>query len=178
MDVRITRSQRNLWRGFFELMTDEKLPFSAITINQICEKALVHRSTFYQHFSDKYALLDYGLQTLYTPYWELSSEAKLQAPFVTAASFFKGSQAEELLETQKQDAVFQQLLQEKSSQSMAADFYDYYQKLELDELPTSLLVQQTVSTIFALSQWQQGQTDNISPETMDKYFQRLKPTIQ
>ncbi|WP_314209309.1 hypothetical protein [Vagococcus salmoninarum] len=74
--------------------------------------------------------------------------------------------------------MFQQLLQEKSSQSMAADFYDYYQKLELDELPTSLLVQQTVSTIFALSQWQQGQTDNISPETMDKYFQRLKPTIQ
>ncbi|MGY3745936.1 TetR/AcrR family transcriptional regulator [Vagococcus salmoninarum] len=88
MDVRITRSQRNLWRGFFELMTDEKLPFSAITINQICEKALVHRSTFYQHFSDKYALLDYGLQILYTPYWELASEAKLQAPFVTAASFF------------------------------------------------------------------------------------------
>lgn len=74
--------------------------------------------------------------------------------------------------------MFQQLLQEKSSQSMAADFYDYYQKLELDELPTSLLVQQTVSTIFALSQWQQGQTDNILPETMDKYFQRLKPTIQ
>lgn len=30
--------------------------FSSITINHICEKAMIHRSTFYRHYEDKFEL--------------------------------------------------------------------------------------------------------------------------
>ncbi|RUS49213.1 TetR family transcriptional regulator [Cohnella sp. AR92] len=33
-------------------------PFSAITVNDICEEALVHRSTFYRYYVDKYNLFN------------------------------------------------------------------------------------------------------------------------
>lgn len=34
-------------------------PFEKITIKQICDRAGVIRATFYNHFEDKYAALDY-----------------------------------------------------------------------------------------------------------------------
>lgn len=36
-------------------------PFSRITVDSICIEAMVSRSTFYQHFEDKYALLRFML---------------------------------------------------------------------------------------------------------------------
>lgn len=41
-----------------ELLMQEK-PFDKITIKQICDRAGVIRATFYNHFEDKYAALDY-----------------------------------------------------------------------------------------------------------------------
>jgi AcrR family transcriptional regulator len=32
--------------------------FAAVTVRDLCERAMVNRSTFYRHFLDKYALLD------------------------------------------------------------------------------------------------------------------------
>lgn len=39
----------------------EKKPFSKITVNELCEKSMIVRSTFYLHFQDKYNLLSYCL---------------------------------------------------------------------------------------------------------------------
>ncbi|EUJ19891.1 transcriptional regulator [Listeria grandensis FSL F6-0971] len=39
----------------------EKEELSSITVNDICKEALVHRTTFYKHFYDKYDLLMYVL---------------------------------------------------------------------------------------------------------------------
>ncbi len=41
-----------------ELLMQEK-PFDKITIKQICDRAGVIRATFYNHFEDKYAALNY-----------------------------------------------------------------------------------------------------------------------
>lgn len=39
--------------------------FEQITIKQICERAMVHRTTFYQHYEDKEALLEQGIRGMY-----------------------------------------------------------------------------------------------------------------
>lgn len=39
---------------FMDLLREK--PFSSITINHICEKAMIHRSTFYRYYDDKYEL--------------------------------------------------------------------------------------------------------------------------
>lgn len=56
LDRRIKRSLRLLKQSFLELMKEKK--FASITIQDITDRADVNRSTFYAHFSDKYALLD------------------------------------------------------------------------------------------------------------------------
>ncbi|HDR7705434.1 TPA: TetR/AcrR family transcriptional regulator [Bacillus thuringiensis] len=48
------RTQILITNTFMELLREK--PFSAITINHICEKAMIHRSTFYRYYVDKYEL--------------------------------------------------------------------------------------------------------------------------
>ena len=48
------RTQNIIKDAFMELLKEKT--FSSITINHICEKAMIHRSTFYRHYEDKYEL--------------------------------------------------------------------------------------------------------------------------
>ncbi|MDO4563279.1 MAG: TetR/AcrR family transcriptional regulator C-terminal domain-containing protein [Clostridia bacterium] len=56
-DLRIRRTYKLLTESLLKLM--KKKPFEKITVKDICEDALVHRTTFYTHFQDKYDLLHY-----------------------------------------------------------------------------------------------------------------------
>ena len=49
-----------LKEALFEVMT--KKSFEEIKINDICNVAMVHRTTFYSHFDDKYDLLEYCIK--------------------------------------------------------------------------------------------------------------------
>ncbi|AMC94373.1 hypothetical protein AOC36_10435 [Erysipelothrix larvae] len=62
------KSKFRLRNALNELM--EKQHFTQISVNDICAQAYVGRSTFYEHFQDKYDLLMYSLNTFYE---ELSS---------------------------------------------------------------------------------------------------------
>ncbi len=55
-DPRVRRTRQLLQNAFTELMQEKG--FSAISIQDITERATVNRGTFYAHFADKYALLD------------------------------------------------------------------------------------------------------------------------
>ena len=39
--------------------------FNDITVNDICQRAMVHRTTFYKHYPDKYTLLEQGMRQLF-----------------------------------------------------------------------------------------------------------------
>lgn len=54
-DLRITKTKKVLFNSLLELI--KMKPFEKITISDICENALINRSTFYAHFDDKYELL-------------------------------------------------------------------------------------------------------------------------
>ncbi|GHO56693.1 TetR family transcriptional regulator [Ktedonobacter robiniae] len=60
-DLRVRRTYKLLWEALLTLL--EQRPFESISVTEICEKAMVHRVTFYKHFEDKYDLLEYGIQT-------------------------------------------------------------------------------------------------------------------
>ena len=172
MDIRKQRSMTFLWQAFFELMTAGET-FSHITINQICEKALVHRSTFYKHFEDKYDLLDFGLSDLFADYHALSESKKLNQPFTWASQFFNNSSAQVLLDSQKKDEVFFDLLKNYSIAILKNDALEAFNEIELIDLPLDLLAEFHVSSIFTLSNWQAQQSPTVSVEQMDRYFEQL-----
>ena len=53
-DLRVIKTKNILYNTLIDIMRDKQ--FEDIKVSDICEKALVNRSTFYAHFSDKYEL--------------------------------------------------------------------------------------------------------------------------
>ncbi|PNZ69384.1 TetR/AcrR family transcriptional regulator [Staphylococcus croceilyticus] len=58
-DLRVQKTRQAILTTFFELL--QAKTFEQITIQDLCDKANVRRSTFYRHFNDKYDLLNYGI---------------------------------------------------------------------------------------------------------------------
>ena len=56
-DLRQRRSKQHMSEALLSLM--EERPFRDISVVDICDRAMVHRTTFYAHFEDKNALLRY-----------------------------------------------------------------------------------------------------------------------
>lgn len=53
-DLRVTKTKKLLYETLISLM--EEKSFEEIKVSDICKKALINRSTFYSHYSDKYEL--------------------------------------------------------------------------------------------------------------------------
>lgn len=60
VDPRIVRTRQSLEDAFADLLGEKG--FQAITVQDITERAGLNRATFYAHFPDKYALLDYRIR--------------------------------------------------------------------------------------------------------------------
>lgn len=61
-DLRTTRTYKLLKNALLELLSEDS--FDNIKVNDICNLAMVHRTTFYSHFADKYELLDYCINDI------------------------------------------------------------------------------------------------------------------
>ena len=55
MDVRVRKTYQMLGEALSELLKEKS--FEDLTVLEICEKAGIHRATFYKHFVDKYDFL-------------------------------------------------------------------------------------------------------------------------
>ena len=61
-DLRVRRTHKLLWEALMAEMAAR--PFEEITVKDICERAMVHRTTFYTHYADKYDLLEQGMRQM------------------------------------------------------------------------------------------------------------------
>lgn len=61
-DLRIIKTKKALYNAFEELMKSK--PFEQIKVSDICNEALINRSTFYDHYADKYDLLEEYINSL------------------------------------------------------------------------------------------------------------------
>ena len=59
-DIRREVTREIIWHSLYDLLRDSV--FDEVTVSQICAHAGVNRSTFYNHFETKYALLEYGMR--------------------------------------------------------------------------------------------------------------------
>lgn len=56
-DPRVKRTRKLIVEAFFALLAEKN--FHAISVQDIAERATVNRATFYTHFEDKFALMDW-----------------------------------------------------------------------------------------------------------------------
>ncbi len=62
-DLRVRRTHKLLWEALMAELSERA--FEEITVRDICERAMVHRTTFYKHYEDKYDLLEQGMRRMY-----------------------------------------------------------------------------------------------------------------
>ena len=63
LDPRVKRTRSLILQAFGELLAEKG--FEAISVQDITDQAEINRATFYKHFVDKYALLDYTIKALF-----------------------------------------------------------------------------------------------------------------
>src|SRR5690242_4398995 len=61
-DLRVRRTHKLLWDALMTELSERSL--GEITVTDLCERAMVHRTTFYKHYSDIYALLEQGMRQM------------------------------------------------------------------------------------------------------------------
>ena len=62
-DLRVRRTRMLIEKAFVELLQEKR--FQSITIQDIADRAMVNRATFYAHFADKYALFEYSMREMF-----------------------------------------------------------------------------------------------------------------
>ena len=97
--------KKNVWTVLQNLLLDG-ISYKKITVNMICQHSTIHRSTFYRLFTDKYDLLEYGINILWREYFRMDSYVQLTHPFQTAATFLNRSMAKYIIKAQMNDLVF------------------------------------------------------------------------
>ncbi|MBI3962283.1 MAG: TetR/AcrR family transcriptional regulator [Deinococcus sp.] len=79
LDPRKKRTRQLLQQAFMALLAEKGFP--SITVRDIAERATVNRATFYAHFADKNALVDYCIREPFQQMLreKLPADAKLSA---------------------------------------------------------------------------------------------------
>jgi AcrR family transcriptional regulator len=82
-DLRVRRTRMLIQKAFVELL--EEKGFQSITIQDIADRAMVNRATFYAHFADKCALFEYSMREMFRQ----TLESKLSPDFTYCVSNFQ-----------------------------------------------------------------------------------------
>ena len=63
LDPRVKRTRNLILQSFENLLAEKN--FESISVQDVTDKAEINRATFYAHFQDKYALLDYSINQMF-----------------------------------------------------------------------------------------------------------------
>ncbi|MGF9938949.1 TetR/AcrR family transcriptional regulator [Bacillus anthracis] len=173
IDLRIRRTHKLLWDSLFELMTQSKQKYSTITINQICERAMVHRTTFYKHFEDKDTLLAFGFKRYSKMIAEIPVSDRLSKPFQVMEQFLHHEELGKILETQMSDEQFINRTQYLSHETRKQEIEALYQLRKNHTIPNDLILEFYSGAITSLSAWWFKNERKVSAAEMDRYLQQL-----
>ena len=84
-DLRIIKTKKALCNSLLDLMKEKT--FEEIKVSDICNKALINRSTFYAHFEDKYDLFSFYIEDLKT---SLTEELKKNNSIKSPKDYYMG----------------------------------------------------------------------------------------
>ena len=63
LDPRVKRTRNLILQSFSDLLAEKG--FESISVQDVTDKAQINRATFYDHFVDKYKLLDYWISQMF-----------------------------------------------------------------------------------------------------------------
>ncbi|MGE7635447.1 TetR/AcrR family transcriptional regulator [Bacillus paramycoides] len=173
LDLRVRRTHKLLWESLFELMTQPKQKYSSITINQICDRAMVHRTTFYKHFEDKDALLAFGFEKYQEEASTIPLLDRLSKPFQVMEQFLHHKEISEIFESQMDDEQFSNFVHSHTREMKKQENQELNRICKIHIIPDELIIEFYSGVITTLSAWWFQNRKSVSAEEMDKYFHQM-----
>lgn len=173
LDLRVRRTHKLLWESLFELMTQAKQKYSSITINQICDRAMVHRTTFYKHFEDKDALLVYGFKPYKDEALTIPLLDRITKPFQVMEQFLHHKELGKIIESQMDDKQFITCLNYQSRETQKEEYEELLRICKNHTIPNKLIIEFHSGVITTLSAWWVQNRESVSAVEMDRYFHQM-----
>ncbi|MFJ8456267.1 TetR/AcrR family transcriptional regulator [Bacillus paramycoides] len=173
LDLRVRRTHKLLWESLFELMTQSKQKYSFITINQICDRAMVHRTTFYKHFEDKDALLAVGINKFQEEVFQIPLFDRLTRPFQVMEQCLHHKEFGKMLESQMDDEQFINRLQYQNREMKKLENQELNRLCKNHTIPNELIIEFYSGVTGTLIAWWLQNRKSVSAEEMDKYFHQM-----
>jgi len=177
-DLRVTKTKKNLYEALIYLMKDKT--FEEIKVSDICEKSLTNRSTFYDHFADKYELLSSLIHDL-----EQELVLKLQENDGLTTKDFYMKMIEALLEHLSENIDIYSSALKNNTNSIANDmirttlYKDVLKHLETIErksnIPIEIITVYYVSAVTNVCVYYLNNYKKYSAKDILKYFDELIP---
>jgi AcrR family transcriptional regulator len=179
VDLRVRRTQKLLWEALMALLAEQA--FESISVKDICDLAMVHRTTFYKHYEDKYHLLRKGMREVYEA---LAVEADVlpdafladDAPPVFVGFFEhveKHQRFYSLMLCGDGMSKFQGLLRTYLAELCEIRLYKAATDLPTTAVPIPLLAQFCAGTVISTTTWWLENALPYPPRQMACYVKRL-----
>ncbi|GHO92822.1 TetR family transcriptional regulator [Reticulibacter mediterranei] len=176
-DLRVRRTHKLLWEALLSLL--EQRPLESISVTEICEKAMVHRVTFYKHFEDKYDLLEYGLQaTRMQLIEELHQEETSQTKrkhIRMLEQIAKHQRLYSLMMVEKETHSLPSLMRQQLTKDIETDLKQAQEKGIQLPMPPEVMAQFYGGAIVTLGGWWLENGMSISIEELARYLDLLLP---
>lgn len=181
-DLRILRTKKLIGEAFIQLMQEKS--YEAITIQNIADKALINRATFYLHYTDKQDLLnkisDEILQELASKYPPIDNQKKefkiSETELIVSASLEtigKNATFYRVMLGREGVNVFRNKLQELITNRLEKVFIEYGLKEEYLPIPKGLMVQYVYYLFMGIVLWWLNSGLIYSPQYMASLASRL-----
>ncbi|RMF50349.1 MAG: TetR/AcrR family transcriptional regulator [Anaerolineae bacterium] len=175
LDPRVKRTRELILRAFVTLLAEKG--FQAITVQEITRRAEINRATFYAHFPDKYALLQYSIRHTFAGELQkrtLSachySPENLYALMVTVCDFIAKSGQP----CKGQNGQFEALVEKEVREQVRALLHMWLQKSDLAADKAELLAAAAAWTIYGLARHWAGK--RATPP--DAFVREVLPLVQ
>lgn len=170
-DLRVIRTKKSLSDALFNLLEKRVLP--SITIDMICDDALVHRTTFYTHFYDKYDLLTHLLKSLSKEYFDLNIKERINSPFESISNVIN-SKISNISKKQHEDYYFNNILANHFVEMLQEDIRTNIHRIFLDsKVPNDLFVDIYGANLYTMMEWTLEKGIEKKPTELDQIFQTL-----
>ena len=172
-DLRVIKTKRALSKSFYDLL--EKQPFSTITVNQICNEALVHRTTFYKHFYDKYDVLIYLITYLMKDYFSIDFKERINNPFtIMEKTITDIDELNKVKEKQIEDKDFERTITNYFIRVLQNDIKDNMSRISVDpSVPIELIFYVYGASLFGFMEWMRDNNIKRPAHEIDEIFHKM-----
>jgi len=174
-DRRIEKTRTAIYQALSDLLQEKR--YANITIQEIIDRANVGRTTFYQHFTDKDALLSNCIETIFE---SLSGHLTEQVPPNHESRIIPV--AELLTHIMENRRLINGILMSESGELLFDKFKSYWSKKiepyllahlpngKQPKVPIDILTNYVTSSLIELLKWWNKSGEEYTPKQMEEYF--------